>query len=125
MVTAIAVVVVALAVNLKSTTTASLLGLSLNSVLGFIKSISTFVTFWTSLETSIGAVARVKTFAQATASEELSTAEVCEPLEWSARDSIEVNYVSASYGTNVQALSGINISIAPGLRIGICGRSGR
>jgi ABC-type multidrug transport system fused ATPase/permease subunit len=125
MVTALAVIVMALAVNLKSTTTAGLLGLALNNVLGFNDSISTLVTSWTSLETSFGAIARVKTFAETTPSED-KPGEICEPpAEWPARGSIEINYVSATYGISVSALNGVSMSIAPGQKIGICGRTGR
>jgi ABC-type multidrug transport system fused ATPase/permease subunit len=125
MVTALAVIVMALAVNLKSTTTAGLLGLALNNILGFNDSISTLVTSWTSLETSLGAIARVKTFAETTPSED-KPGDVCEPpSEWPARGSIEINCVSATYGTSVSALNGISMSIAPGQKIGICGRTGR
>jgi hypothetical protein len=125
MVTALAVIVVALAVNLKSTTAAGLLGIALNNVFGFNKSISTLVTSWTSLETSLGAVARVKTFAEMTPSEN-KPGENCEPpSEWPASGSIEINCVSATYGTSAPALDEISMSIAPGQKIGICGRTGR
>lgn len=125
MVTALAVIVVALAVNLKSTTTASLLGISLNNVLGFNTSISTLVTSWTSLETSLGAVTRVKTFAETTASE-VKPGNGSVPLSgWPSRGSVEINNVSATYGASTQALDGISVSIAPGQKLGICGRTGR
>ena len=125
MVTALAVVVMALAVSLNSTTTAGLLGLSLNNILGFNKSLSTLVTSWTSLETSLGAVARVKTFAENTESEEKLDESYDPPAGWPLSGSIEVHSVSATYGSSIQALNGITMKIKPGEKIGICGRTGR
>ncbi|KAH7413379.1 ABC transporter family protein [Cadophora sp. MPI-SDFR-AT-0126] len=124
LVTALAVIVIALAVNLKSTTAAGLLGLSLNNILGFNKSLSTLVTSWTSLETSLGAVARVKTFAETTESEEKSDESYEPPAGWPSSGSIEIDHVSATYGSDIQALDEITMSIKPGEKIGICGRTG-
>ncbi|KAG4423435.1 hypothetical protein IFR04_003402 [Cadophora malorum] len=124
LVTALAVVVIALAVNLKSTTTAGLLGLSLNNILGFNKSLSTLVTSWTSLETSLGAVARVKMFAENTESEENPDESHDPPAGWPSSGCIAVNNVSATYGSNIQALKGITMKIKPGEKVGICGRTG-
>lgn len=125
LVTALAVIVMALAVNLKSTTAAGLLGLSLNNILGFNKSLSTLVTSWTSLETSLGAVARVKTFAETTESEERTEQTYEPPAGWPSLGSIEIDDVSATYGSKVQALNGITMTIKPREKIGICGRTGR
>ncbi|PVH80975.1 putative multidrug resistance protein [Cadophora sp. DSE1049] len=124
LVTALAVIVIALAVNLKSTTAAGLLGLSLNNILGFNKSLSTLVTSWTSLETSLGAVARVKTFAETTESEEKPDESYEPPAGWPSSGSIEIDNVSATYGSNIQALNEITMSIKPGEKIGVCGRTG-
>ncbi|KAK0112722.1 hypothetical protein ONS95_014458 [Cadophora gregata] len=124
LVTALAVIVIALAVNLKSTTAAGLLGLSLNNILGFNKSLSKLVTSWTSLETSLGAVARVKTFAETTESEEKPGESLEPPAGWPSTGSMDIDDVTATYGSNILALDGITMSIKAGEKIGVCGRTG-
>lgn len=125
MVTALAVIVVALAVQLRSTTSAGLIGIALNNMLGFNKSLSSLVTSWTSLETSLGAIARVKTFAETTPSENLPGENVQPFSAWPTSGAIRIEDVSATYSNSVVALDKINMDIVSGQKIGICGRTGR
>lgn len=88
-------------------------------------SLKSLVSFWTLLETSIGAVSRIKSFSQDTPSEDphhLSKAD----KEWLHSGRIEFKNISASHNPeSAPVLRDINVSIAPGEHIGICGRSGR
>lgn len=125
MVAALAVIVVTLAVQLRSTTSAGLLGIALNNVLGFNKSLSSLITSWTELETSLGAIARIKTFTQFTASEDKPGENQELPENWSETGAIQISNVSATYGNSMCAFDDVSMSIKLGQKIGICGRTGR
>ena len=94
---ALAVIVVSLAINLRSTTSAGLIGIALNNVLTFNQSLSHLVDFWTQLETSLGAIARLKTFEAKTVPEEKPGEDVLPPEEWPEKGSIEFRNVTATY----------------------------
>jgi ABC-type multidrug transport system fused ATPase/permease subunit len=121
----IATVVVSLAISIPSTSSASSLGLALLNVLGFNSQLSAFVVAWTTIETSASAVARCQIFEQTTPDERLPM-EITEPDQyWPAEGAITIQNLRATYthdGPNV--LHGVNLRIAPGAKIGICGRSG-
>ena len=95
---AMAVIVVALATTLRSTSNGGLLGISLNAVLAFHLSLQGLITSWTLLETSLGAIARLKTFETNTVPEDRPQ-EIVEPgNDWLNRGGLEFRNVSASYG---------------------------
>lgn len=93
------VVLVGLAVSLKSTTAnTGLIGVSLSSVVGFNGQLAYLMMFWTQMETSIGAVARVKGF-EAETEDENKPSEVEVPTEeWPNNGEIEFRNISADYG---------------------------
>lgn len=125
MVTALAVIVVTLAVNLRASTSAGLLGIALNNIISFNQSLSSLVNSWTSLETSLGAIARVKSFAATTPSENKPTNASSPPPEWPTSGAVEFRNVSVQYDSSSHALKDLSITISPGQKIGICGRTGR
>lgn len=88
-------------------------------------SLQWLVSFWTDLETSIGAVSRIRAFSDDTPSEDpfhLPKA----PNGWLKSGQIDIKNVYAGHGPDSEpVLHGINLSIAPGQHVGICGRSGR
>ncbi|KAL2876417.1 hypothetical protein SGCOL_008417 [Colletotrichum sp. CLE4] len=67
--TALALLVVGLAVRLRDTVSVALTGVSLVQLISFTETLKMLIQFWTSLETSIGAVARIKNFAEETPDE--------------------------------------------------------
>jgi len=80
---------------------------------------------WTSLETSIGAISRLKTFTTTTPNENLPGEYQPVPDTWPEKGAIEIRNLSASYSpSGLPVLKGVNISIKPGEKIGICGRTG-
>jgi len=94
---AIAVLLVALALNLRGTTSANLLGVSLSSVVGFNESLIMAMMFWTQLETSLGAVARLKTFEKSTESENTVEETFSPAPDWPSNGNIEFKNVFARY----------------------------
>ncbi|KAE8381911.1 putative multidrug resistance protein [Aspergillus bertholletiae] len=124
MVTALAILVVTLAMELRSTTSGGLIGVALNNVLSFNQSLSTFVTAWTSLETSLGAIARVKTFSKMTPNENKPDEDRELPEKWPRAGAIQIDGVSIQYDNGTNALTNVNMRISSGQKIGICGRTG-
>lgn len=121
----IATVVVSLAIGIPSTSSASSLGLALLNVLGFNSQLSAFVVAWTTIETSASAVSRCQTFEQTTPDERLPL-EITEPDQnWPGEGRIVIQDLRATYTPDgPDVLHGIDLRIAPGVKIGICGRSG-
>ncbi|KAH0283877.1 putative multidrug resistance protein, partial [Aureobasidium sp. EXF-3399] len=125
LVAVMAVVVMALAVSLRSSTSAGLLGIALNNILGFNQSLGRLVREWTNLETSLAAISRVKAFSETTVPETDCGLSDTGPSSWPS-GSIGLKNVSASYNGNDVApvLDSISFEICAGQKIGICGRTG-
>ena len=100
-VAAMAVFVVTMAVELRSTTNPGLIGVALFSVLGFSQNLAAFVDAWTMLETSLGAVARLKTFQETTVSENKPGEDKVPLEEWPEKGALDFRNVTASYGSEI------------------------
>lgn len=103
-----AVIVVALATSLTSTTTGGRLGVSLSSVVNFNFSLGMFMMFWTQMETSLGAIARLKSFEKETVSEHKEEETFIPGEKWPSSGNIEFKNVSASYGYVVLLFVSLN-----------------
>ena len=122
---AIAVIVVAMAVTLRDTSSAGSIGVSMLNILGFNTQLANLIIAWTTLETSLGAAARCKNFESSTMPEDLPAENQVPPPDWPQNGNLRLRDIGASYsqdGDNV--LKGISTSIAAGEKVGICGRSG-
>lgn len=95
MVACIAVVLVALATQLRANS--GFTGASLVTLMSWGETIAYLIRFYTQLETSIGAVARIKTFSERVKPESLEGEDIEPPEEWPENGSIELKGVSASY----------------------------
>jgi ATP-binding cassette subfamily C (CFTR/MRP) protein 1 len=126
LVAVMAVTVMALAVFLRSSTSAGLLGVALNNILGFNQSLGRLVREWTNLETSLSAIFRVKAFSETTDSEKNCGLSDAGSLSWPSSGNIILRGVSASYngGQLPPVLNDISFEISAGQKIGICGRTG-
>jgi ATP-binding cassette, subfamily C (CFTR/MRP), member 1 len=80
----------------------------------------------TQLETAIGAVSRTKSFEATTTSENLPTETHIPPSSWPSTGRVDIRSLAITYkpesGQNV--IEDFNLTISPGEKIGICGRSG-
>ncbi|KAK2008905.1 ABC transporter [Colletotrichum eremochloae] len=125
-VAALAVLVVGMAVALRDTVNPGLLGVSLVSVMGFGQLLTGLLHNWATLDTSLGAVARIREFEAETPSEETeedSKAPAIAFGEWPLKGQIDIVNVSAAYDDH-RVLSGIDLSIKPGEKVAVCGRTG-
>ncbi|KAI1054390.1 hypothetical protein LB506_010541 [Fusarium annulatum] len=125
----LAAVLTILAVRLHSNS--GFTGASLVTLMSFGESLSGIVIYYTRLETSIGAISRLKTFNATVKPEDKEGEDMIPPENWPQRGSVELNNVSASYqiesssdGEPDLALDNVCLSIKPGEKVAICGRTG-
>ncbi|KAH8593398.1 putative ATP-binding cassette transporter [Bisporella sp. PMI_857] len=125
LVAALAVILMVLVVKLRADISGGFVGLALLNVMGFNEALASIVKEWTSLETSFGAISRLMSFETHTASENLEGETQSVPADWPATGVIEFTNVSASYAfSSPLVMKNLHLSIGPGEKIGICGRSG-
>jgi ATP-binding cassette subfamily C (CFTR/MRP) protein 1 len=122
---ALAILVVGIAVALRDTISPGFTGVSLTQIISFTSYLKLMVLFYTQMETSIGAVSRIKQFGEQTPSEHVSEAQD-PPQYWPSRGEISIANVTARYASEneVPALSNVTLTIRPGEKIGIVGRTG-
>ncbi|KAK4122121.1 P-loop containing nucleoside triphosphate hydrolase protein [Parathielavia appendiculata] len=96
----------------------------------FGENLTMIIRFYTLLETSIGAISRLKSFSENVKQESSEGEDIVPPKERPADGKIDISGVSAAYEDNGEAphehlaLDNLRLSIAPGERVAICGRSG-
>ncbi|RYP45042.1 hypothetical protein DL768_008557 [Monosporascus sp. mg162] len=119
-VTAIEVVVIGLAIALRTQVSAGLVGLAVVQVTTLTRGLSELVMQWTELETSLGAVSRTYRFTHETPREDhLGERTTALPDEWPSGGSI-----SFEDGSPSLALKNVTFAVKPGETVGICGRTG-
>ncbi|EHK96575.1 putative Multidrug resistance-associated protein 1 [Glarea lozoyensis 74030] len=125
MVSGLAVILMVLVVKLQDSIDPGHVGLALLNVIGFGESLVLNVRQWTALETSIGAIGRLKTFEEITPNENLPCETQLVAGDWPPSGKVELKDLSASFTQfGKPILQHINMTIQPGEKIGICGRSG-
>lgn len=124
-------ILMALVVKLRSEVGTGYVGLAILNVITFSESLSQILRNWAELETSIGVIARIRDFVAHTASEnkpgenEGLQAMGLDLSSWPSNGAIEFRNVYASYKRDQpHILRNLSLSIQPGQKIGICGRSG-
>ncbi|WJG35266.1 P-loop containing nucleoside triphosphate hydrolase protein [Fusarium oxysporum Fo47] len=122
---AMAVILITLAVFLESSTTAGQIGMSLNIVLVANSTLLALVISWTNLEISLGAISRLKTLEADVEEEEQPSLGTIVPDTWPSRGAVEVRELTVFYDeSHAPALKDINLSVAPGQYLVVCGRTG-
>lgn len=129
MVLALAVTLMTLAIQLRSSSSGGLLGIALISLMTLTEQLSRFIASYTQLETSLGAIARIRNFASEVESENRPSENETLPADWPSHGRIRFESLSASYDTKGAveaplALSSISLDILPGQKVGVCGRTG-
>ncbi|GAM37304.1 hypothetical protein TCE0_023r07121 [Talaromyces pinophilus] len=121
----IAVLLMSLAVILRSRVNPGFLGVAMVNIMNLNTTLTNLIEFWTLLETSLGAVSRIKGFTENTKSENLAGEDRTPPPEWPLRGDLEINGISAAYDSHTRpVLSNITLSITHGQKVAICGRTG-
>ncbi|KAL7934413.1 P-loop containing nucleoside triphosphate hydrolase protein [Trichoderma chlorosporum] len=137
-VTLLATLVVVLVTQVKAITGPGLAGASMVTLMSLGTYISQLILMYTLLEVSLGAVSRLKSFRDTVLPESSPEEDAELPSLWPRRGAVDIKDVSASYsdpgeptGSETSdmdsedlVLKNINISITPGEKIAICGRSG-
>ncbi|KAH6640025.1 P-loop containing nucleoside triphosphate hydrolase protein [Truncatella angustata] len=124
----LAIILVTLALQLRSNS--GFAGASLVTLMSFGDSLSSIVMQWTKLETSIGAIGRLRTFSDTVEPESMEGEDISPPVDWPPRGQIDFQGVSASYDTGTPgeelnlALNEVHLSISPGEKVALCGRTG-
>ncbi|KAF1346228.1 ABC transporter type 1, transmembrane domain-containing protein [Delphinella strobiligena] len=124
-VTAVAILIVTIALNTKHGSDAASIGVSLIGILTFGGTLTNLIQAWTSIETSLGAVARVKDFETSMVSEDSGIVKPINPPQGWPAGRIDFNKMDATYDvTSEPVLFDFDLHIQPGEKVGICGRSG-
>ncbi|KAF1972843.1 P-loop containing nucleoside triphosphate hydrolase protein [Bimuria novae-zelandiae CBS 107.79] len=115
---------VGFAVGLRNKIDPGYLGLALISAMDLGINFRIIIIYWTELETSLSAVVRILQFSATPAEQqELNTVEP--PELWPKHGSVSFSNLAASYTEDgKRVLNDINLSIHPGEKIGLCGRTG-
>lgn len=95
----LAVIIVGMAVGLRSRINPGFLGLALVNMMSLSHALTNLVQYWTNLETSLGAIARIKDFAENTPVEGVAdeSSGHLDPA-WPRSGALRFEGVSASYG---------------------------
>lgn len=121
----IAILLVAIATNVHNGST-GFLGAALSNVVSFSTTLQLLVTSWTQLETATGAINRIRTYVSKTICEDLESERDEVPGDWPKYGAVTFTNVSASYQSSLEpVLKQVNLSIRPGEKVAICGRTGR
>ncbi|KAE8154372.1 P-loop containing nucleoside triphosphate hydrolase protein [Aspergillus avenaceus] len=136
----LAIMVVVLATQLRAQ--AGLTGASLVTLMTFGDILNYVVTFFTQMEMSMGAISRLKYFSENVQSEGMPGEDMQPGPEWPPKGGIRLSGVSASYTTGPVskevectsdaesershrlALSDVNLTVRPGEKVMLCGRTG-
>ena len=121
---ALALLVITLSVVYKGTTTGGQVGIALNVVLQTNLYLLRLVESWTTMETSLGAISRLRAFEKDVQPEDKPEEVHAPPPAWPARGALEFDHMSAAYNTASLALNEVTVSIKPGTKVGVCGRTG-
>ncbi|KAF2200883.1 canalicular multispecific organic anion transporter 1 [Delitschia confertaspora ATCC 74209] len=123
-VAAMALILIILVVTLRGELSAGYVGVALLNVILFSQSIKLLISFWTQLETHIGSVARIKNFSTNPACEDQEGEDMVPPPNWPSEGKIEFKTISASYRQYEPVIENFSLTIKPGEKVAIVGRTG-
>lgn len=126
MIAVTAVILIAVAVNLQSTST-QFIGVALVNLMSISQELKMVVINWASLETSLAAIARTKNFSEGTPGEHQAGETDKPPPSWPQTGRVQLNGISANYVTAEKtrvAFADVSLTIEAGQKVAICGRTG-
>lgn len=124
----LALLLTVFAIYAKHADSGNAVGVSFLSLIVISQCFNAVIVSWTHLETSIGAVNRLRKFAQNTPKEQDGDQPL--PTNWPSVGNVEVSIDTARYATGMNqpqrppVLKDVSLSIEPGTKVGIIGRSG-
>ncbi|KAB5513252.1 ABC transporter-like protein [Coniochaeta sp. 2T2.1] len=122
---ALATGVIVIAVVLRGQVSGAQIGVALNIMLVVNSTLLKLVQSWTTIEISLGAVARLKTLESSVPPEEDKAKEDYEPTcYWPSEGRIVFKSVTAAYHENAVALRNVDLTVQPGQRVILFGRTG-
>ncbi|KAI4279834.1 MAG: hypothetical protein L6R38_004935, partial [Xanthoria sp. 2 TBL-2021] len=124
LVAAVAVMLITLVVELRGFLSGAYVGVALLNIILFSQHLKLVLQYWTMLEIHIGAVCRVRNFSATVATEDGPNETKTPPTDWPAQGAVDFYSVGASYDGARNVLKDLTLSIQPGEKIGICGRTG-
>ncbi|OAA69266.1 ABC transporter, transmembrane domain, type 1 [Akanthomyces lecanii RCEF 1005] len=123
----LAVLLVTLALFIKQASSQTAVGLSFLSLLSLNKTFAATIIAWTALEVSKGALSRLFNFREKTPQEPKVSQEPL-PAVWPCSGKVQLTNVVARFRPEDEeaepVLDDISLSVCPGQRVGIVGRSG-
>ncbi|KAK6532681.1 hypothetical protein TWF281_006860 [Arthrobotrys megalospora] len=123
-VAALAFAIALIAVQLRHSLNPGYIGLALLNTMSIGEMLKVCIIFYTNLETSLGAIARMRNFSKMVPREDDPGYDLSTP-EWPSRGNVVFTDLSASHKLDSEiVLKGINLNIAAGSKVGLCGRSG-
>lgn len=125
LVAGIAISLIALAVSLRQSTSGGEIGMALNLVLVANTTLLKLVESWTNLEISLGAIARLKSLDTEVPAESRPCENLAAPETWPSCGELQICNITAGYNANNDAIHDITLSVKPGAKVVLCGRTGR
>lgn len=93
----LAIVVVGVAVALRSTVSPGFTGVSLTQIISFTSYLKMMILFWAQLQTAMAAVERIRDFSRDTEKEDYPEPPLEPPESWPAQGNVEIQQLSAKY----------------------------
>lgn len=93
----LAIVVVGVAVALRSTVSPGFTGVSLTQIISFTSILKMMILFWAQLQTAMAAVERIRDFSRDTEKEDHPDSPIEPPASWPAQGNVEIQQLSAKY----------------------------
>lgn len=120
--------VVGLAVGMRTSTSASNIGLSMLNIVTLGQSLEELLEPWTQMETSLASIARIKSFELDTPQEHLSSNVLSVTSDWPKNGVLDIHGLWVTYSPESEnpewALQNVTLCIAAGQKVAICGRTG-
>ncbi|KAK6540555.1 hypothetical protein TWF694_009346 [Orbilia ellipsospora] len=113
-----------IAVQLRHSINPGYIGLALLNTMSISEMLKICIVWYTNLETSLGAIARMRDFSRIV-TPEVEVDYDTTTADWPSSGNIVLNDLSASHKPDSEiVLKSVNLNIAAGSKVGLCGRSG-